>query len=165
MKYTFTLLFVAANCIAVYAQGPVFRELDTKVRTTVTTLPGSTGIPVKINLPAPPMSQETHKELYRQNVSSGDARFNAKDFDKAILYYKEALTHWEDPYPHSQIAKAQDELARIQKEKDEKEAQERYVLMHSVHFSGRFMEDKFSFRSSEIYVDDDYSEILPPDAP
>ncbi len=160
MKNAFTLLFVLTCCITAQAQGPVLREFGTKVGTTVNQLPDSR-IPVKVELPAPPVSEETHKELYRQNVSSGDARFNAKDFEKAILYYKEALRHWEDVYPHSQISKAEEELARIQQEKEEKEAQERYVLTHSVHFSGRLMEDKFSFRSSEIYVDDAYSEILP----
>ena len=160
MKYAFTLFFVVAGYATVHAQGTIHREIGMKPLPTVNKLP-SGGIPVTIKLPAPPMSAETHKELYRQNVSSGDARFNARDFGNAILFYKEALTHYEDPYPRSQISKAEVELAKIQKEKDEKAAQERYILTHSVHFSGRLMEDKFSFRSSEIYVDDDYSEILP----
>lgn len=160
MKHAFTLLFVVTCSIAAHAQRPVLREFGTAVETTLNKLPDSR-VPIKVELPAPPMSEETHKELYRQNVSSGDARFNAKDFEKAILYYKEALTHWEDPYPHSQILKAEEELERIQNDKEKKEAQERYMLLHSVHFSGRLMEDKFSFRSSEIYVDDAYSEILP----
>jgi len=162
MKHAFTFLIAFAGCVAVYGQGTVLREYGKKVSTTVNKLPDSRlPVPIKVELPAPPETEESRKESYRQYVSLGDARFTASDYEKAILYYKEALVHWEDPYPHSQISKAEEELARIRKEKEEKVAQERFILTHSVHFSGRLMEDEFSFRSSEIYVDDAYSEILP----
>jgi hypothetical protein len=88
-----------------------------------------------------------NRDPYQLMIDQADSLFTRMYYEEAILRYNEALTLKQEPYPNTQIAKANAELERRKK----------------VHFSGLIISDtRTDGVSSQAHADDPFSDFLQP---
>ncbi|WP_294669254.1 hypothetical protein [uncultured Fluviicola sp.] len=117
---------------------------------------------------------------YKKLINKADEFMIFKQYDDAILLYKEILTEREDQYAKDRILEAEALRAKQQKEKEQLEKDEAIRLQaelvpsatntntisaYAVHFTGALMSDVSSlaqWTSEAFNIEDPYSDFLKP---